>query len=128
MSTHTTRRRVLQLASTATVAAVAGCTGSGSGETVAVGPGGRRVFEPDSLEISTGRPVTFVWESSGHNIAVRSQPEGASWDGVDETQEEGFEHEHTFGTEGTYEYYCRPHEGAGMTGTISVVDDEVTGY
>jgi plastocyanin len=91
-------------------------------ETVKVGPNTENVFDPDSLEISTGTEVTFVWESGGHSLIVDSQPDGANWSGVGETQDSGYEHTHTFDVAGTYEYYCEPHQMFGMEGTITVTE------
>ncbi len=91
-------------------------------ETVLVGPDTQNVFEPDSLEIPAGTRVRFVWESSGHSLLVDSQPDGAEWEGVEETQSEGYEHSHTFDVSGTYEYYCDVHQGFGMEGSITVTD------
>jgi plastocyanin len=91
-------------------------------ETVLVGPDAQNVFEPASLEIPAGTAVTFVWESSGHSLVVDSQPDGASWAGVSETQSSGYEHSHTFEVPGAYEYHCGPHEAFGMEGTITVTE------
>lgn len=91
-------------------------------ETVAVGPDTKNVFRPSSLEIPTGTEVTFVWRSGGHSLIVDSQPSGAGWEGVPETQSSGYEHTHTFEVAGTYEYYCKPHSAFGMEGTITVMD------
>lgn len=92
----------------------------GDAEEVVVGPEGDFVFEPEELTISSGTTVTFVWDSDTHNIAVESQPEDADWEGHEEIENEGFEHEHTFEVPGEYEYVCEPHEAQGMTGTIIV--------
>jgi len=35
----------------------------------------------------------------------------------------GGSYEHTFETEGTYEYFCVPHEPAGMVGTLEVTSE-----
>lgn len=91
-------------------------------ETVQVGPNTENVFEPDSLEIETGTEVTFVWESSGHSLVVDSQPDGADWGGVPDTQDQGYEHTHVFEVAGTYEYHCEPHQTFGMEGTITVTE------
>lgn len=90
--------------------------------TVTVGADGNH-FEPDTLEIEQGDTVAFVWEEGGHNIVVTEQPSDASWDGVDETQEAGYTHSHTFEVSGDYEYICEPHEAAGMDGSIHVAAD-----
>ncbi|NHN58248.1 MULTISPECIES: plastocyanin/azurin family copper-binding protein [Halorussus] len=98
--------------------------GGGPTEEVIVGPGGSLVFEPADLTIAPGTTVHFVWESDNHNVVPSSQPEGANWEGTaggeTKTYNTGHEYSHTFETTGTYEYYCQPHETAGMTGTITV--------
>lgn len=100
--------------------------GSGPTETVTVGPGGSLVFDPEELTIETGTTVNFVWDSDNHNVVPQSQPESASWGGEGEqgtTFNSGHEYSHTFSTTGTYEYVCTPHEGAGMVGSIEVVEE-----
>lgn len=94
----------------------------GPTETVIVGPGGQNVFEPDDLTIEPGTTVEFIWESDTHNLAVESAPEGG-WEGYDDIEDTGFEYEHTFEVEGTYEYVCEPHVAAGMDATITVTED-----
>lgn len=101
--------------------------GGGPTEEVAVGPGGSLVFEPETLEITPGTTVDFVWESDNHNVVVDEQPEEADWSGTegapDVTYDTGHEYSHTFDTLGTYEYACEPHRSAGMLGTIEVVEE-----
>jgi plastocyanin len=94
----------------------------GGGETheVVVGPGGETVFDPDSLTIAPGDTVHWVWDSDTHNIAPQNTPDGAEWEGHTEIADAGTEYEHTFETEGAYEYICEPHVAAGMEGTIQV--------
>jgi plastocyanin len=91
---------------------------TGGVETVRVGPGGEPRFEPQSLRVEPGTTVEFVWESGGHNLLVRSQPEGANWTGVPEPREAGFTHTHTFRTEGVYEFASG--EDQGMVGAVLV--------
>lgn len=150
MPNPTTRRQVVRtLAGTLPIGILAGCSDGGGGDgadgadtptetetpaptptptptsqetTVLVGPDAQNVFEPDSLEIPAGTVVTFVWESGGHSLVVDSQPDGAEWAGVPETQSAGYEHSHTFEVAGTYEYHCGPHESFGMEGSITVTD------
>jgi len=117
-------------AGTAAAAGAAGTAaaqegGGGGTKTVTVGPGGSLVFEPgtnEPLQITPGTTVEFVWDSDNHNIVVDSQPEGANWEGHEPIENTGFTYSHTFETLGTYEYYCVPHESAGMLGTIEVVE------
>jgi plastocyanin len=109
-------------------AAQEGSEGGGGGgtETVTVGPGGSLVYSPgtdEPLRIAPDTTVEFVWESDNHNIVVDSQPDDAGWKGHEPLENSGFSYEHTFGTLGTYEYYCQPHQSAGMVGTIEVVEN-----
>lgn len=77
-------------------------------------------FEPEELEVSVGTTVRWVnvERRSNHDIyfpeeeiaSGRLFPE-ESW-------------ERTFEEEGTYEYYCQPHENRGMVGVIRVVGGE----
>lgn len=97
-----------------------GAGGGGATEEVTVGPGGENVFDPESLTVEPGTTVVFAWDSDNHNVNPTSVPDGAEWEGHVEIENEGFEYEHTFETEGTYEYQCDPHVSVGMVGTIEV--------
>jgi len=90
---------------------------------VAVGADGFN-FEPESFEIAAGDTVLWEWESSGHNIAVESQPSDADWPGEDEEfgYSEGHTHSHTFEVAGGYEYFCEPHQTNGMEGSFTVTE------
>ncbi len=97
-------------------------------------PDGTRVyFDPAGINISPGQKVRWVQESGYHTTTAYHPsngnhelriPEGAEpWDsGVLQTQapEKGSTFEHTFTQEGVYDYFCRPHEAAGMVGRIVV--------
>ncbi|PSQ34671.1 halocyanin [Halobacteriales archaeon SW_12_69_24] len=95
-----------------------------AGQDVVVGPNGLLVFQPEEFTISAGATVTWEWDSDGHNVRPSSTPGGSDWSGTPggdgTTYDEGYVHEHTFTTTGTYEYYCAPHRGAGMTGSFTV--------
>ena len=138
------RRDILRAASVSAAGTTAAATsglgaaqedeseGGGGGETatVTVGPGGSLVYSPGTdspLQIAPGTTVEFVWESNNHNIVVDAQPEGAGWEGHETLENAGFTYEHTFETLGTYEYYCQPHQTAGMVGTIEVVENPNAG-
>lgn len=139
------RRRFIKTAAAVGLAgAFAGCGGDGGGNgngngnggggaTVAAGPGGDFVFEPEEVTISTGETVTWEFESANHNVECDPEqsdeaelPDGAepfaSYDGDDRfaTIEEGETWEYTFETAGTYTYVCVPHVGSGMVGTVVV--------
>jgi plastocyanin len=85
---------------------------------VSMGAGGNLVFEPSEITISAGDTVHFINEAlPPHNIIVESRPDlsreallfapGESQDVV-------------FADKGDYNYWCGPHQGAGMTGTVHV--------
>jgi plastocyanin len=98
------------------------------------------VFDPDSLTIAPGDTVEWVNVGAiGHSVTAYEEniPDGAEyfasggfdseqaarddWTGAQEGNVPGGEsYSHTFQTEGSYEYFCIPHEGAGMLGAIEV--------
>lgn len=137
-------RRSFLVASGAGISlALAGCL-DGSGTTTA---GGNAVemtmdsFRPEELTVDAGTTVEFSNTSSHTHTVTAFQdayPDGASYwasggfdtedaatqdwesgtrDGALET---GDSYEHTFERAGTYDYYCIPHLGADMVGTIVV--------
>lgn len=95
-------------------------------------------FTPESVTVTAG--TTVVWENVGnvgHSVTAYGDriPDGADYwasggfgsesaarDGYpDQGNVEGGEtFEYTFETTGTHEYFCIPHETAGMKGTIIV--------
>ncbi|MBO4248706.1 halocyanin [Halomicrobium sp. IBSBa] len=92
-------------------------------QTVTVAPEGRLRFSPESFEISAGETVRWVWQAGGHNVAPDTTPEESDWSGTPgtDTYASGYTHVYTFETTGTYEYYCVPHRGSGMTASFEVV-------
>jgi plastocyanin len=111
----------------------AGADGNATGASAQSGGGGSETvelvdyaFEPateDPLVIAPGTTVTFTWVTDNHNIVVESKPEASDWEGHEPIENSGFETEHTFDAEGTYEFYCQPHESLGMVGTIEVTTE-----
>ena len=94
-------------------------------------------FDPATITIKQGENVTWVNESDeAHTVTAYADeiPEGASYfaSGGASNEEEardslsegliqsGDSFDVTFEEPGTYEYYCFPHENAGMKGTIVV--------
>ena len=79
---------------------------------------GMLAFEPNSINISAGDTVKFV----NNKLA----PHNAVFDGNDDLSHPdlafapGESWERTFSTAGTYDFYCEPHRGAGMVGTVTV--------
>jgi plastocyanin len=97
--------------------------------TVEVGPNGTFVFNPPTLTIHVGDTVQWTWKSSGHSVNSGSSdcvgddqfcsPDDsdcahAPLSNLDAT------YSHTFTVAGTYPYFCTPHCGFGMVGTITV--------
>lgn len=152
MTELSTRRRILAGLGTAGSLALAGCTGgSGDGgggddgggdvgtdtltpapveadETVRVGPDGDLVFAPAELRVEVGATVAWVWDSSGHTLTVQRKPGASDWRGTNlSTKETGYVLTETFDVEGRYDYYCTPHQSAGMSGTLLVGGESPTG-
>jgi plastocyanin len=115
--------------------------GAGGGGNVVDMPS-ELVYDPDTLTVSVGDTVT--WENTGsigHSVTAYEDeiPDDAEYfasGGFDSEQAArdaytpgdteagdipaGESWEHTFETAGTHEYFCIPHEQAGMVGTIEV--------
>ncbi|QEY31408.1 plastocyanin [Synechococcus sp. RSCCF101] len=79
---------------------------------------GMLVFEPANVTIKKGDTIRFV----NNKLA----PHNVVFDGHDELSHQelafspGESWETTFNEAGSFEYYCEPHRGAGMVGTITV--------
>ena len=96
--------------------------------TVTVGQGGANTFTPQAVTINVGDTVKWVWASGGHNVVSGTggtadnkfcSPNNATC-GTTPTSVAGTTYSFTFATKGSYPYFCKPHVGAGMTGTITV--------
>jgi plastocyanin len=104
---------------------------SGSTSTVTVG-GSALAFSPQSLTIKAGQSVHWVWMSGGHTVTSGMVSGGTGTPdnkfcspndmscATGTTSNSGATYDHTFATAGTYPYFCVPHAGAGMVGTIIV--------
>ena len=96
-----------------------------------------QVFEPVGAQVNVGDTVTFTNSSKeAHTVTAYGSelPDGApffaSGGAASESEarkdltagliREGESYSHTFTEPGTYRYFCIPHEGAGMKGTIIV--------
>ncbi|MCD2200398.1 plastocyanin/azurin family copper-binding protein [Halobacterium sp. KA-4] len=131
-----TRRSFLRAGAGAAAAGVAATgtaaaqEGEGGPTVVTVAPGGSLTFDPETAYVQPGGTVRWEWAAGGHNVVPTSIPEEASWEGHESLEDSGFTYEHTFEVEGTYEYVCTPHAGAGMEGVIEVTENppEQTGY
>lgn len=90
----------------------------------------RLAFEPDSVVVSEGE--TVEWKNTSVIAhTVTADPEKATLggsmklpDGADPFDSGIMDADavftHTFETPGTYRYFCIPHEGARMVGTVVV--------
>lgn len=95
---------------------------------------GKRVyFEPSEVHVRIGQTVRWIRRRGYHSttayppgsagsapsIPERSQP----WDSdvlIADYPSAGSYFEYTFEIPGTYDYFCRPHERAGMVGRVVV--------
>lgn len=138
-----TRRKAVRAAGAVIVGVgLAGCSGGdgdgAGGDTVEMSD--ELVFDPESISVAVGDTVT--WENVGtvdHTVTAYEDqiPGDASYfasggfDGEQAARDgyapggpgaigEGERYRHTFETAGTFEYFCIPHESAGMVGTIEV--------
>lgn len=116
--------------------ALAGCLG-GHPESVTVEMTDDLTYEPRDVTVAVGGTVTWVTVGSvPHTVtAYRDElPAGATFfasGGFDSEAaardevragyvREGERYTHRFETPGRHGYFCVPHEGAGMTGTVTV--------
>ena len=75
-------------------------------------------FDPSTITIKAGDTVKWVNNKLyPHNVAFEDRSIESHKQLVFSP---GDSYETTFDTPGTYSYYCEPHRGAGMVGTITV--------
>jgi len=85
---------------------------------VQMGYEGNLVFEPAEITIAAGESVHFVNNMlPPHNVIVEGRPDLAH---ESLAMLPGEEFDITFNDAGDYTYWCAPHKGAGMIGTIHV--------
>jgi plastocyanin len=85
---------------------------------VQMGANGNLVFEPAEVSIAAGESVHFINNMlPPHNVVVEDHPE-LSHEGLAMLPGEDFTID--FPEAGDYTYWCAPHKGAGMIGTIHV--------
>jgi len=85
---------------------------------VQMGANGNLVFEPSEISISAGESVHFVNNMlPPHNVVVEDHPE-LSHEGLAFAPGESFDI--AFPDAGDYTFWCAPHKGAGMIGTVHV--------
>jgi|TARA_B100002019_G_scaffold62162_1_gene53283 plastocyanin len=85
---------------------------------VQMGYDGNLIFEPSDVTISAGDSVHFVNNMlPPHNVIVEGRPDLAH---ESLAMLPGEEFDITFNDPGDYTYWCAPHKGAGMIGTVHV--------
>lgn len=94
--------------------------------------GSQYYFDPIGLAVDPGTTVTFRNESGSHSATAYQAdngyasttriPAGAESFNSGTLTTEGETFDHTFETEGTYDYFCIPHKTLGMIGRIVVGD------
>lgn len=138
MPAHEPRRRLLLTVGAGLLLPVACWRPAAAADTIEVGmagtPNGSHVwFRPRGLRIQRGQTVRWVNQEAGnvHTVTayhpdngqpLRIPDQAKAWDSG--YLMPGASFEITFDTPGVYDYFCIPHEHAGMVGRI-VVGDEV---
>ena len=74
-------------------------------------------FSQPNVTISAGTAVR--WVNTGVMLHTVTPDGHSEWTAAN-LATTGASFQHTFNTPGTYDYYCEPHVGSGMTGTITV--------
>jgi len=96
-------------------------------------PEGKTYFDPAGIHIAPGDTVRWVQLSGFHSITAYHPdndnhelriPETAEpWDSdilLADYPKRGATFEHVFTVQGVYDYFCKPHEMAGMVGRVVV--------
>lgn len=101
--------------------------GAEDGEVVEVTATGEFTFEPETITVEPGTTVRWVWEGGGrHTVTSSDSIESGkrTHNGLfkgEVKDAEGFRvYEHTFEETGGFPYFCEPHTGLDMVGTVVV--------
>ena len=123
--------RTAPLALAALALLVAGCSGSPSPDLpappqdaegrYAIEATAQNAFSPNEAQVPVGAPVLWrVLPGGFHDVNSKSGPQPFSSDGQYPAKMRGNDtFEFTFTKAGTYQYYCKVHEGM-MSGTLQV--------
>jgi halocyanin-like protein len=87
--------------------------------------GGAYGFGPAAVHVDKGATVQWEWtgEGGGHNV---KSADSGPLDSGGAMSSAGVNYEHTFESDGIYNYVCVPHEGLGMKGSVVVGSDYPT--
>ena len=91
--------------------------GNGNDEVVEIQLTITQTFSPDDVTIEPG--TTVRWINASSEFHTVTPDDHSEWSEA-ELSSQGDTFEHTFETEGVFDYFCAPHLAAGMTGTIRV--------
>jgi plastocyanin len=120
-------------------AAMLGTAAAATGRTVEIKlmqtPSGMTYFDPAGVHIAPGDTVRWVqitgfhsvtaYHPSNDNHELRIPRSALPWDSdilLADYPKHGATFEHRFTVPGVYDYFCKPHEAAGMVGRIVVGD------
>ena len=78
-------------------------------------------FSPTDLTITVGQTIQWVNTGGSHNVNGTTATYPNNPESFGNSVSAGWTFDHTFMTEGTYNYQCDPHVGLGMAGTITVM-------
>ncbi|HEX8318350.1 plastocyanin/azurin family copper-binding protein [Longimicrobium sp.] len=76
------------------------------------------VFTPQVVTVPPGATVRWVGVTGTHTVTPTNPGQPGAW--ASANLPAGAVFEHTFGTTGTFDYLCIPHQAMGMTGTVTV--------
>lgn len=95
-------------------------TGGETHEVLMVTDGDEYYFDPIGLHVEPGDTIEWTIDSGSHNAVSYDEriPEDAETFDTEVISEGS--HELSFSTEGTYDYYCMPHQSLGMVGRFVV--------
>jgi len=79
--------------------------------------GGAFGFGPPAVQVDNGATVQWEWtgEGGGHNVVSDG---GGPLDSGEPVANAGVNYEFTFDEDGIFNYYCDPHLGLGMKGSV----------
>jgi plastocyanin len=96
-------------------------------------PAGKTYFDPAGVRIAAGDTVRWIQITGFHSITayhprndnheLRIPESAAPWDSdilLADYPKRGATFEHVFTVPGVYDYFCKPHEMAGMVGRVVV--------
>ena len=84
--------------------------------------GGPYGYAPAAVHVDAGTTVQFEWTGNQEHNVVHQDGDFES----DLYTTSGVNFEHTFEDDGIYNYYCTPHRGLGMKGSVVVGSDYPT--